>query len=393
MCMTIVHSGAEYQVYTNQIETFEKLPAKAYYIEFSKSKGFFLVDAPEITVGEQRVYGKRGGKAKKIFDAFSRSDRSIGVILSGDKGIGKSLFARMLCCNAIDSFQMPVIIVRNYIPGISEFIESIEQECLVMFDEFDKTIGGRGDEARERQTEFIQLFDGIIQSKRLYVITCNNTMDLSEFFINRPGRFHYHIRFKSPDIDEITEYLKDKLDEQYWGEIKDVCDFSRIVQLNYDMLRAIAFELNSGTPFKEAIGDLNIKQENETRKVDAVLVLKDGRRSGKTTTLIDFGESADDNECVGFAFTEGGKPALGVSVSFSVWSIRIADGGTMVIDGKSIEVVATDFAPVATSGPTRRTKAAPNAAPDKIDEIEIDHIEMQYADVASMHDTTSFMFG
>ena len=279
MGMTIVHSGTEYQVYTNQIETFKSLPVGAYYIEFSKNKGFFLVEAPDIKIGENKVYGHRGRKAKKIFDAFSRSERSVGVILSGAKGIGKSLFARVLCRHAVDIKEMPVIIVRNYIPGIAEFIETIEQECLVMFDEFDKTIGGRGEEADTRQTEFIQLLDGIVQSKRLYVITCNETWSLSEFFINRPGRFHYHIRFKNPDVDEITEYLRDKVDEQYWDEIEKVCDFAKIVPLNYDMLRAIAFELNSGEEFEDAIQDMNITQENGRKSMNAVAVLGEGRRS------------------------------------------------------------------------------------------------------------------
>lgn len=376
MCMTIVHSGTEYQVYTNQIETFKSLPVGAYYIEFSKNKGFFLVEAPDIKIGEKKVYGHRGRKAKKIFDAFARSERSVGVILSGAKGIGKSLFARVLCRHAIDSKEMPVIIVRNYIPGIAEFIETIEQECLVMFDEFDKTIGGRGEDAEARQTEFIQLFDGIVQSKRLYVITCNETWSLSEFFINRPGRFHYHIRFKNPDVDEITEYLKDKVDEQYWDEIDKVCDFAKIVPLNYDMLRAIAFELNSGEEFEDAIQDMNITQENGRKPMNAVAVLRDGRRSKTAHCDIDFGTVADDVEAVRLHFDDTG---LRVCVKFSVWNM-VFKNGEAVVNGGDAEIVEYRLP----DGDGWR-----DGAPDG---VEIDHLTLSFADSVARHDTASFRF-
>ena len=37
------------------------------------------------------------GKVKKVLHAFERFQRSLGTILSGDKGIGKSVFAKLLC--------------------------------------------------------------------------------------------------------------------------------------------------------------------------------------------------------------------------------------------------------------------------------------------------------
>ena len=36
---------------------------------------------------------------------------------------------------------MPLIIIDTYIQGIASYIESIEQEVMVLFDEFDKTFG------------------------------------------------------------------------------------------------------------------------------------------------------------------------------------------------------------------------------------------------------------
>ena len=76
--------------------------------------------------------------------------------------------------------------------------------------------------------------------------------------MNRPGRFHYHFRFEYPSAEEIRTYLYDKLDESRHDEIERIIAFSRKVDLNYDCLRAIAFEINNGESFQGAVCDLNI---------------------------------------------------------------------------------------------------------------------------------------
>lgn len=174
---------------------------------------------------------------------------------------------------------LPVIIVDTYIPGIASFIESIDQEVLVMFDEFDKTFGGvKAEDGRaDPQTELLTLFDGLAQGKKLFVITCNNLNRLNDYLVNRPGRFHYHFRFEYPVDNEIIEYMHDKLEEKYYGEIEKVVSFSKRVNLNYDCLRAIVFELNTGTPFEEAIKDMNIINLNSSAYI-LTLYTKDGKK-------------------------------------------------------------------------------------------------------------------
>ena len=89
--------------------------------------------------------------------------------------------------------------------------------------------------------------------KKLFIITCNSLDKLNDFLVNRPGRFHYHFRFGYPSVEDVQGYLMDKLDAAYRGEISKVVLFSQKVALNYDCLRAIAFELNMGLPFEQAI--------------------------------------------------------------------------------------------------------------------------------------------
>lgn len=171
----------------------------------------------------------------------------------------------------------PVIIIDQFIPGIANYIESIDQGAVFLFDEFDKTFGDirAGDNEANPQARLLSLFDGTAQGKKLFIITCNSLHRLSEFLVNRPGRFHYHFRFNYPTPEEISEYLKDKLGSRYQKEIDKVVLFSKKVSLNYDCLRAISFELSLGEPFESVIQDLNILNV-DAEGYDITLYCKDG---------------------------------------------------------------------------------------------------------------------
>ena len=99
---------------------------------------------------------------------------------------------------------------------------------------------------------------------------------MNNYIVNRPGRFHYHFRFDYPAPEDIREYLMDKLETGCHSQIDKVVEFSRKISLNYDCLRAIAFELNNGANFAEAIADLNIMTtEDEEYKV--YIVFENGK--------------------------------------------------------------------------------------------------------------------
>ncbi len=248
-----------YDIFSDAMRVYEKLPAQVYVVRFSDKRGFFLEKYNDMDIKEPRIYGIHEEKVNKVLNMFEQQDRNLGVILSGDKGIGKSLFAKMLA-NAVIQIGIPMIVVDRYVPGIASYIEDIEQEVMVLFDEFDKTFGEvkSKDGEASPQANLLSLFDGLSSGKKLFVVTCNELRKLNEYLINRPGRFHYHFRFEYPSATEIREYLQDKLMKEYYGEIDAVVSFSNKVRLNYDCLRAIATELNTGVPFAEAIKDLNI---------------------------------------------------------------------------------------------------------------------------------------
>ena len=259
--MNIVNAGSRYQVYGEDVRTYRSLPVMTYSIGYHPQMGFWLDKRPDLAAREEKVYGTHDRKVQKVLQSFKVSERNFGIILSGKKGIGKSLFARLIAEEAIN-LGLPVIIVDCAVPGISDFLASIEQEVVVIFDEFEKHFAKRGEDHKDPQIEMLSLFDGMNNGKKLFVITCNNPKELNEFLINRPGRFHYHFTINCPNKDEVEAYMRDKLEGDFDEEIEKVIKLSQMADITYDCLRAIVFDLRQGYPLEETLCDLNINYEH-----------------------------------------------------------------------------------------------------------------------------------
>lgn len=259
--MNIVNAGGRYQVYGEDVQTYKTLPAGTYTIGFHPQMGFWLQTHENLEVNEEIIYGSHDRKADKVLKSFHISERNFGIILSGKKGIGKSLLARIIANKAITE-GLPVIIADTAIPGISNFLSSIQQEVVIIFDEFEKVFAKHKED--DPQVELLSLFDGIDSGKKLFIITCNDPRQLNEFLINRPGRFHYHLEISTPSADEVRAYMVDKLGTGWDEEIEKVIKLSQITDITFDVLRAIAFDLKQGYPLEETLSDLNINYEQGT---------------------------------------------------------------------------------------------------------------------------------
>jgi hypothetical protein len=269
---TYIETGGHVRVYDDAVRTHQAFPLGTYRVHFTAKEGFSLIRIDDLTIGAERIYGGRDRKVRKIFRSYALSDRSLGVMLSGDKGIGKSLFLRMVAQEAREQ-GLPVVVVSEDNDGIVDFLDSLD-ECLIVFDEFEKIFpaGRRGlADVANRQNQFLSLFDGLSSVKRIYCLTVNDVADVSTYLVNRPGRFHYHMRFDYPGPDEVRQYLADQAPNAHPDEIENVALFSRRARLNYDHLRAIAFELEQpDTLFSEIVEDLNIKSiEPSTYRIEA----------------------------------------------------------------------------------------------------------------------------
>lgn len=259
---TYIRTGNTFRVFDSSVETFEALPVGTYRVQFSPMSGPHLDVIEDLVPPQGKTYGDHERRVQRIMRAYERFDRSMGVLLSGDKGMGKSMSVNTMASTALKDLGLPVIAVDKNFPGVAEFIDSLG-EVMVIFDEFEKTFPVESEDGNA-QDQFLSLFDGMSSIRRIYAITANSLQDLSDYLQNRPGRFHYHLRFDYPSVDDVREYITDEVPGVSAETIEQVALFSRKVKLNFDHLRALAFELRSGDEFQDVIGDLNIKRTDYT---------------------------------------------------------------------------------------------------------------------------------
>ena len=272
--LNIVNAGSKYVVYDESVNTFRELPPKTYKCCFDKLSGFSLVAHDDLKANE-KMYGVYAEKAVKVLNTFCAMDRNMGVILSGIKGSGKSMFARLLAKKGA-KIGLPLIIVDFAVEGLDDFLSSIKQECIVLFDEFEKTFSDDDDDGRKSEQDMLlSLFDGVDDGKKLYIITCNDTNKLSDCLLGRPGRFHYHFKMVAPTKAEIAEYMNDNLKDDVKFNIDSIVKIGSTFDLTYDMMRAIAFELNHGYTLKESMADLNISFD-DYMMFNIVIEMEDG---------------------------------------------------------------------------------------------------------------------
>lgn len=249
--MKLIRTNNSYKVYEDDMETMDLLPSLYFSLGYDPNVGFFLKETNPLELGVPKLYGDSEAKTDNLLNKFKLINRNLGVMLSGKKGAGKSLFVRLLCNKAVAA-NIPVIFIKRFYSGIANFLEKIDQGVLVVFDEFDKVF-----HSFQQQNTLLTLLDGVSAGKKLFVITCNDTNRMSEFLLDRPGRIHYHFKFDNPSVEEVTLYLKDNVLPEYQSEVETVLRNHIAYSFSYDVLRAIVFELNNGLKFTELLDDLN----------------------------------------------------------------------------------------------------------------------------------------
>lgn len=375
--MNIVSAGDRYMVYGEDVQTFKELPADTYRIEFNKMTGFYLTSHNDLVVNE-KVYGPYAIKVNKVMNTFKNLNRNMGVILSGPKGVGKSMFARLLAEKGKEA-GLPLLIVDCAIPGVEDFIASIQQECIVLFDEFEKTFKSDKDTGYEPQEALLSLFDGIDNGKKLYVVTCNETRNLNSYLLNRPGRFHYHFIMGAPTGDEVREYMEDNLvgDAKDW--IDKIVALSAVSALTYDVLRAIAFELNQGYDLTETMMDLNIERERYLY-LTAKVIFKNGLvvHSSDAYYLDMFNNCYNSNWCSfekGIIPKEFEKYCNSVNLGFHTRDVIVDDKGYHLDPSKAKIVWDNDWEYLDDDTDEQKTKK--NAIQEFMNSFEVAEIVLE----------------
>lgn len=174
---------------------------------------------------------------------------------------------------------VPCIIINAAWAGDEFFklIQSIGQECIVLFDEFEKVYD------RDEQKQVLTLLDGVFPSKKLFILTCNDKWLIDDHMRNRPGRIYYLIDFKGLPVEFIEEYCSDNLNAKQ--HLNAIVKVSRMFSaFNFDMLKAIVEEMNRYDESPEQVLEmLNARPTTDGDGNYAVTITLDGINAQRGT--------------------------------------------------------------------------------------------------------------
>lgn len=237
------------------LDIHSELPAGNYTIGQDMYGNFFFQVVDSFSL-PGKTYGDNTRHRDRIFNTFLKRESATGVLLAGEKGSGKSLLAKCLSIKCAEN-NIPTIIINSPWCGdnFNNLIQSIQQPCVILFDEFEKVYN-------EKEQELVlTLLDGTFPSKKLFVLTCNDKWRIDSNMRNRPGRIFYFIEFKGLSVEFIREYCEDNLENK--NHIETLCKVSTLYdEFNFDMLKAVVEDMNRyGESPQEALELLNAKPE------------------------------------------------------------------------------------------------------------------------------------
>lgn len=250
---------------SESIEVSKQLPTGTYSVAINpQTEEFYLKKTADLTIPSKLYGASQEGRANRIMTTFKSRSVSTGVLLTGEKGSGKTLLSKMLSVELLKQ-GTPTILINTDFCGqdFNKLITDITTPSVIIFDEFEKTY------KPQKQEELLTLLDGTATCKHLYVFTANST-SLNSYMLNRPGRIYYSFNYNSLDVDTIEQYARDKLVDQ--TQVAGIIEISEVFsKFNFDMMQAIVEEMNRYNESAiEVVKVLNASPFNETRDYKVV---------------------------------------------------------------------------------------------------------------------------
>jgi hypothetical protein len=242
------------------LQVSSTLPVANYIVQVTPSGDFYLkrIDAFE---QPKKYYGDVRPRSARIIGTYMSRIKSTGVLLSGVPGSGKTLLAREVCIECSKQGISTVIINEPYTGDkFSSFLASIDMECVIFFDEFEKVYN------EEDQEAVLTIFDGTYTQKKLFLVTVNNVNKLVDPFISRPGRLYYHFKYDGVDHDFMVAYVNENVVNPEHREGLITLLSKLFVGASFDSMSSLVEEMNRyNEPAKEVMKYMNVQPTSEMK--------------------------------------------------------------------------------------------------------------------------------
>ena len=264
-------SGNTFRVATKDaLDLHEALPAGNYVIKQDPFENLFIEHIEDFDV-PAKLYGSVHKQTERVVSTFLKRDKSTGILMTGEKGSGKTMLSKNICIE-LAQLNIPTIVINQPWHGekFNTLIQAIQQPCIVLFDEFEKVYD------REQQEQMLTLLDGVYSTQKLFILTCNDRWRVDSHMRNRPGRIYYYFDFKGLEEEFIREYCNDNLNNK--NHIDTLANIAGVFSaFNFDMLKATVEEMNryNESP-QDALKMLNAKPEFNNGGKFSVQLVVDG---------------------------------------------------------------------------------------------------------------------
>jgi len=263
----------------NDTGLLDHIPAAVYTYRATLAGPILQKDRKRFEIAP-RTYGKHNQHLKMISGAYDPLGASLGIILEGIKGAGKSLLAEALCNQAI-TLGRPVYRIDTALDeNALRFLVSISPGgCVLYFDEFGKIYD------RDARDSLLSFFADQSIRGVMMILTANDTDELSGFMLDRPGRFQYRLRYEGLDVTAAHEVAKAyRLDPAYAAILARATAFHE--SMSYDILIALARMASEAKSLDDlmAVAEISNVPSLVYNHYDVTRVSLDGIKYGRDNT-------------------------------------------------------------------------------------------------------------
>lgn len=183
---------------------YDLINGKVYNLKWDRYNGMSYFEEDGLLSLPAKVYTTKSDEVfiKRVNTYFQKTSKlSTGVMLSGIKGTGKTVMAKVIAKNS----NLPIIVVdEDYPTGrINDFFRKFETPVTIIFDEVDK---------HWDTEDLLGWLDGVqTNAKKLVLFTCNNEDRVNDYLKDRCSRVRYIRHFEANDNARfLREILRDK---------------------------------------------------------------------------------------------------------------------------------------------------------------------------------------